>query len=261
MRTGRSIAKPNYSVGPRVIEHYSIHFVLEGEMIFQQPKCKKHVKKWDMYCIFPNLPHRYYIANSKKTLRFLWISIQGRQVEALLHRLGVTSEQPHLPHVLNVSLLSILERISESIDHPKQIDDLLIVQQLYNLFQELMKHNQGSTYNHEHELIINKGLKYMDMHFDEGILVQDVVHHLRHIERSQFTKLFRRYKGMSPKQYLQNLRMKKGERMLRETSFKVTEIALSLGYPDLYSFTRAFKQYFGLPPTTYRERIPLPEVE
>ncbi|MBM7675649.1 helix-turn-helix domain-containing protein [Gracilibacillus alcaliphilus] len=40
--------------------------------------------------------------------------------------------------------------------------------------------------------------------------------------------------------------------MLRTTSHSITEIALSLGYPNLYAFTRAFSQYYQLTPTHYR---------
>jgi AraC-like DNA-binding protein len=58
--------------------------------------------------------------------------------------------------------------------------------------------------------------------------------------------------GISPMQYLQRLRMRGGANLLTETDLSVTEIALSLGYPDLYSFTRAYRKYYGTSPTEFR---------
>ncbi|MOA67458.1 DNA-binding transcriptional regulator AraC [compost metagenome] len=52
---------------------------------------------------------------------------------------------------------------------------------------------------------------------------------------------------------MQRLKMGKGAQLLRVTDKPVTEIALSIGYPDLYAFTRAFTSYFGLSPTKYRK--------
>ena len=57
---------------------------------------------------------------------------------------------------------------------------------------------------------------------------------------------------MPPLKYLQRIRMEKAKRLLQETDATITEIALSLGYPNLYSFTRAFKIYYKVPPITMR---------
>lgn len=53
--------------------------------------------------------------------------------------------------------------------------------------------------------------------------------------------------------YLQQIRMDKARKLLMDTNASITEIALSLGYPNLYSFTRAFKLYFKESPVTLRK--------
>jgi AraC-like DNA-binding protein len=47
--------------------------------------------------------------------------------------------------------------------------------------------------------------------------------------------------------------MKSAGKMLGESDFSVTEIALSLGYPDLYTFTKAFRKYYGSSPSVFRK--------
>ena len=45
--------------------------------------------------------------------------------------------------------------------------------------------------------------------------------------------------------------MKQAAKMIEEERFNITEIALSLGYSDLYSFSKAFKNYYGVSPKHY----------
>ncbi|NQX71383.1 helix-turn-helix transcriptional regulator [Paenibacillus alba] len=81
---------------------------------------------------------------------------------------------------------------------------------------------------------------YLDLHFTENIRIEDASRQVGiHRSHVAFVKKF----GCSPQCYLQKLRMDKGARLLRESDLSVTEIALSLGYPELYSFTRAFTKF------------------
>jgi AraC-like DNA-binding protein len=92
----------------------------------------------------------------------------------------------------------------------------------------------------------------MKMHFTEGITVTEAAEHAG-VERTHFSKLFLRKFGVSPKEYLESLVMKEAERMVGESSYSISEIALSVGFPDLYSFSKAFKRNYGISPTVFRE--------
>ena len=66
-----------------------------------------------------------------------------------------------------------------------------------------------------------------------------------------FRKLFPRIAGCSPITYIHRLRITKAKRMLESDCDRVSEIALSLGYPDIYTFSKTFKKHTGLAPTQY----------
>ena len=66
-----------------------------------------------------------------------------------------------------------------------------------------------------------------------------------------FRKLFLRITGTSPITYVHNLRIAKAKKMLQSDYDTLGEIALSLGYPDIYTFSKAFKRQTGLSPTQY----------
>jgi AraC-like DNA-binding protein len=60
-----------------------------------------------------------------------------------------------------------------------------------------------------------------------------------------FSKLFKQATGLSPQEYLIEARITKARELLTETSMKVRDIALSLGYCDEFFFARQFKQRTG----------------
>jgi len=57
---------------------------------------------------------------------------------------------------------------------------------------------------------------------------------------------------MPPAEYISKVKMNKAKELLLGTSASITEIAYSLGYPNLFSFTRAFKKYYSISPSAYR---------
>lgn len=59
--------------------------------------------------------------------------------------------------------------------------------------------------------------------------------------------------GMTFREYLTSLRMKKAARLLRETGDGIAEIAQSCGYHGSSTFYRLFQEYYGMSPGQYRK--------
>ena len=71
-----------------------------------------------------------------------------------------------------------------------------------------------------------------------------------------FRRLFMRYFGMTPYQFLTTLRMCRAKTMLLASQeASVAEIAEATGYQSVYYFSRAFKRETGMTPTQYRKGI------
>jgi YesN/AraC family two-component response regulator len=48
--------------------------------------------------------------------------------------------------------------------------------------------------------------------------------------------------------------MNEAKLLLEQTTYTLSEIAHSVGYPDLFSFSKVFKKRFGLPLNHYRSK-------
>lgn len=67
-----------------------------------------------------------------------------------------------------------------------------------------------------------------------------------------FRKLFTEIMGVSPMVYAREMRINKAKEMLGSDYVSLTDIALALGYANLYDFSRDFKRRVGVAPSKYR---------
>ncbi|GHU67345.1 hypothetical protein FACS189447_09450 [Spirochaetia bacterium] len=73
------------------------------------------------------------------------------------------------------------------------------------------------------------------------------------LSRSHFTRLFSRAMGLSPRKYLEDLRLKIAMDILCSENIKIIEAAHHVGIYDVNYFCRIFKKRYGVSPGKYRE--------
>jgi AraC-like DNA-binding protein len=69
-----------------------------------------------------------------------------------------------------------------------------------------------------------------------------------------FRKTFKEVLGISPGQYLLNLKIEKTGQMLQETSLTIAEITAKAGFESEFYFSRIFKKKMGCTPSEYRKK-------
>jgi AraC-like DNA-binding protein len=75
------------------------------------------------------------------------------------------------------------------------------------------------------------------------------------LSSSHFRAVFSRQLGVSPGQYLQQLRLTEAYRLLRETQLTIKQISRRISYDDIAHFYRFFSQHDKLTPAAYRKRF------
>lgn len=254
VRAGRSLAKPNYKVGPKRIECYSLHFVYEGMIRFEFDGKWMDLKQGDLFCLFPGRTYYYYKLPSASSLRISWLALDGERVKPLLELAGLTSGRPFCQQAVSSRVKERAEGVIDALQDVvrwKPATALQLQSLVCGLLAELMPDTAVSP-STEPSGWIHECMDFMELHATEGISVQQVAA-FAGVHRSYFSNMFASQVGMPPLKYIQKIRMEKARRLLQETDAAVTEIALSLGYPNLYSFTRAFKIYYKLSPLAIRK--------
>jgi AraC family transcriptional regulator len=72
------------------------------------------------------------------------------------------------------------------------------------------------------------------------------------LSKYHFLRLFRSAYGLSPYQYMQQLRIEKARVLLISSGMSIADLAALLGFDNSQSFSRLFYQKTGLYPTQYR---------
>ncbi len=73
-----------------------------------------------------------------------------------------------------------------------------------------------------------------------------------HINNAYLCRLFRRYDGQSPYQYLLRLKMNFAAERLEQPGALVKQVAEESGFADPFHFSRVFTLVFGVSPTAFR---------
>jgi AraC-like DNA-binding protein len=86
---------------------------------------------------------------------------------------------------------------------------------------------------------------------EEDVGVQDISESVG-LSRFHFVRLFKRETGVTPYQYLLQLRIRHAIGLLRDTQRPVTEIAFDVGFGDLSNFINTFRRKVGCSPRRFR---------
>ncbi|MDD3293300.1 MAG: helix-turn-helix domain-containing protein [Geobacteraceae bacterium] len=75
------------------------------------------------------------------------------------------------------------------------------------------------------------------------------------MSKFHFCRIFKKYIGATPMQYVITLRLRKAVTLLQRKDLKICDIALKSGFNDLGEFNKQFKKLYGSPPSSFREPV------
>lgn len=128
------------------------------------------------------------------------------------------------------------------------------VKNLYSLILMLTDSGQQKYITSDKRTYLAPAIDYIAKNFTRRIRNDDMAK-AAGISTVYFRKLFTAAYGISPAAYLQNLRINKAKDMLKSDYGSITDIALSLGYSDIYDFSRVFKRLTGISPAAYAKQL------
>ena len=99
---------------------------------------------------------------------------------------------------------------------------------------------------------IKASKNFIDKHFSENITVSELASKA-YISRFHFIRLFKKYYGQTPNQYLQEVRITKAKKLLLK-NITVEKVCTSVGFESKTTFVTLFKKMTGKTPVAYRSK-------
>jgi len=107
--------------------------------------------------------------------------------------------------------------------------------------------------NKEEEELVEKMLKAIGEHMDDTDYTVDLLAGDIGMSRASLYKKTQQMLGITPNDFLRNVRLKHAARLLAETSHPVNQVSLMVGFQTSRYFSQCFRQMFAVTPTEYRQ--------
>ena len=147
----------------------------------------------------------------------------------------------HLDKIIAETKMDILDKYSE------ELCIMYIKELLINAFR---KQPKIISFENDHSSILKLVFNlqhYIDEHYSENIKITDICKKSL-VSPPYFSHCFKTIVGISPKQYLMQLRLNSAANRIAFSSDKIIDIAFSAGFTDINNFTRKFKAHFNKTP-------------
>lgn len=99
---------------------------------------------------------------------------------------------------------------------------------------------------------IRELIQYMELNFRSQISL-DSLAEMANMNKHYLIRMFKKYTGFTPANYMISLRIAAAKQLLLTTSLPASKIAYEVGIHDLNNFNNLFKRYVGMTPIQYRK--------
>ncbi|NUM79596.1 helix-turn-helix transcriptional regulator [bacterium] len=110
----------------------------------------------------------------------------------------------------------------------------------------------GDKLKKHHLVTIERAKEYITNNFSNDISLSAIADYC-YVSPFHFSRIFKTFTAHSPYQYLQKVRLKNSEWLLRQTDWSVTDICFASGFNSLEHFITSFKQTYRRSPSRFRQ--------
>jgi len=241
---GRGLENGPSGIVPRFFEFFSISHMYKGKGFYwTKEDGRRRIEPGDLVVTTPGTVHSYggdHDRYFEDTICFHG-PLAEHLVKAGLIRNGVfkLSTERLLPPIIENAMSS----------HPAaQVSALIELQELFSLLaaKDCVRTEHDDPRHHVSALLYQ-----IKTHPTPWWTVEEMAASCS-LSLGYFRKLFSELAGMSPKHYVESVKMQRAMELLLGSDATVAEIGAILSYSDPFHFSRRFKTYVGVPPESYR---------
>lgn len=220
------------------------HYMHSGYILVEKPDCDYKMRPSAGECTIFNFTNDFYeLFVTEIGLKQVFFFSNQNILSVILQS---TPETDYLHY-------QILNRLNEA---GKLEMDNLVLEFFSQTAGIIINTSQEEEINHWSNTTrlntVEMAKEYMNNNFINDISLQEVSANC-FISPFHFSRLFKKITSFSPHQYLQQVRLKHGEMLLKTSTMPVADIAYAAGFSSTAYFATAFKQKYKMNPLQYRK--------
>lgn len=239
----------------RVLKEYQLVYIAAGSGVFEAEQVGKvSIEPGSVFLLFPDTWHTYHPVKEQGWEEF-WFGFNGPYAEYLMKHECFNPNSPLIHMGFNTEFLPIFTRLIETVKCEgvafSQIASCLAVQLLGLVYASALFKEKPQ--NRKENIINNIRFKLHDNLFEEVTLKELAA--LQNVSYVWFRKAFKEVTGVSPGQYLLNLKIEKASKMLTGSDKPIADVAFDTGFISEAHFSKIFKKKTQLTPSVFRKQF------
>ena len=246
---GEERCVPGHAYGPAVRQNFLIHYVASGEGMFSAQGRLWAVGPGQGFVIFPGEVTSYR-ADLRAPWHYGWVGYRGEGAEELTRRAGLSRERRVFSAPQAEPPWEALERLRQDAA-TLRLGPLAALGGLYR-FLALVAPLREEDAAPDHARHYEKALWYMQGAYTRPVTIQEIADFVG-LSRSQLFRIFEKNGGQSPKEALQDMRLRQARALLEKSGLSLEQIALSSGFGSGAQLSAAIRARWGCSPRALRQ--------
>ena len=239
---------------------FEVSFIARGSVRWWVGDKVYQLKRGSVYITRPDEPHGG-IDGVMHPCELYWLILpvpRSGSLPGLCERNCTTDEQHVIDGVENVSFIARTEKLfkatSLGITSARSMSVTVTRGVLHQILVQLVRDHDDALdvpgYA-RHSAAISKSMRWVTEHIGEDILVAEMANSAK-IGVSRFHERFLQEVGLTPSDYLAQMRIQRAQELLANSTQSVSSIGFDLGFASSQYFATVFKKFVGVSPQGYR---------
>lgn len=205
------------------------------------------------FLLFPGIWHRY-TPNTETGWHEHWIGFDGDMPRRWLRHRFFSPNNPVVKIGAEDTVLATFSQIMQAIRANRPALQQILAGATDGLMGRFYSAQQAqSAVDVQNPNVIERAITRIQDNFHRDLNMKQLAQELN-VSYSWFRHTFTAHTGLSPHQYLLELRLVRARTLLAETDLSIKEIALQTGFEDELYFSRLFRQKLNVTPSQWRNR-------
>lgn len=253
-------------------DHYELYYLLSGERIYFIKDRSYRVRAGDLVFVDRNAVHKTLDSGRPDHDRivlyirpelFTELAIPPELAEGLKEPFGWEIPILRLSSPANETIERMVNEMVDEMVHPQSGSSLLLRHRSVELLLYAYRHRHlGTVRSADTEPILHPKtqavVRYLNDNYPKSLSLTGVAEAFR-ISPHYLSRLFKQTTGFTFSDYLNLLRVKEAQRLLRESDDSITDIAMRAGFSNFSHFGKMFKRTVQMSPRTYRQQYRDPD--
>lgn len=160
-------------------------------------------------------------------------------------------KQFQIEHDIMINIKKYISEYENKLPGADSLLEIIGIEMTHQFIRSILKINI-SVDSITDKFEIQRSIEFIHQYFGEKLSIPGLAK-IANMSQSHFMRVFKMETGLSPMEYLIQLRISNAKKLLRSRVISITEVALQCGFNSISHFSASFTRHTGMKPSEYQK--------